>query len=154
MRSGSAKLAVARTAAVASLLVSAGCSHMPSLRWPWHHSPPSPPTPVYELDITGASADTYPQFWKRNTLLVDLSGASGSGSITLKPVEGTTWPVRIAFRVRPGAIGMLEVHGAERTLLPINATGSSPVDLELTPSMYTPTTPQMTVSWGPVAPAS
>ena len=82
------------------------------------------------------------------------SAASGSGSITLKPVEGSSWPVRLAFRVRPGAIGVLDVRGAERTLLPITDTAGPPVDLELTPSMYTPTTPQMTVSWGPVAPAS
>jgi hypothetical protein len=31
-------------------------------------------------------------------------------------------------------------------------TGGSgkPVDLELDPGVYTPTTPQMTVSWGPL----
>ena len=58
-------------------------------------------------------------------------------------------PVRIAFRVRPGTIGVLDVRGAERTLLPINGTGTSPVDLELGPGMFTPTTTQMTVSWGP-----
>jgi hypothetical protein len=149
MRSGSARRAAARAATVASMLVSAGCSHMPSLHWPWHRSPPPPPTPVHELDVTGASADTYPQYWKRNTLLVDLSGATGSGSITLKPAEGTTWPVRIAFRVRPGAIGVLDVRGAERTLLPITNTAGPPVDLELTPGIYTPSTTQMTVSWGP-----
>jgi hypothetical protein len=130
---------------VALLLLSGGCSHM---HWPWHRSPPPAPTPVHELDISGASA-TFPQYWKRNTLLVDLSAASGSGSITLKPVEGTTWPVRIAFRVRPGSIAVLDVRGAERTLLPINGSGTSPVDLELSPGMFTPTTPQMTVTWGP-----
>ena len=145
-----ARYAAAWVAALALALLVGGCGR----HWPWHHSPPPPPTPVHELDITGPAADTYPQYWKRNTLLVDLSGASGSGSITLKPVEGSTWPVRIAFRVRPGAIGVLDVRGAERTLLPINDTGASPVDLELTPGMYTPTTPQMTVSWGPAAPAS
>jgi hypothetical protein len=146
MRSGSAKPGAGRAAVVALLLLSAGCSHM---HWPWHRSPPPPPPPVHELDIGGASGGTYPQYWKRNTLLVDLSGVSGSGSITLKPVEGTTWPVRIAFRVRPGTIGVLDVRGAERTLLPINGTGTSPVDLELGPGMFTPTTTQMTVSWGP-----
>jgi hypothetical protein len=145
MRSGLAKPAARRATLVAVLLLSGGCSHM---HWPWRHSPPPAPTPVHELDISGA-AETFPQYWKRNTLLVDLSGASGSGSITLKPVEGTTWPVRIAFRVRPGAIGVLDVRGAERTLLPINGTGTSPVELELTPGMYSPATAQMTVSWGP-----
>jgi hypothetical protein len=121
--------------------------------WPWHHSPPPPPTPVHELDIGGVAADTYPQFWKRNTLLVDLSGARGSGSITLKPTEGNTWPVRLAFRVTPGTIGALDVHGAQRTLLPITSAGSAPIDLELSPGMLTSSTAQITVTWGPLAPA-
>jgi hypothetical protein len=135
------------------LLVSGGCSHMPSVHWPWHHSPPPAPTPVHELDISGTST-AFPQYWKRNTLLVDLSGATGSGSITLKPTEGSTWPVRIAFRVSPGAIGVLDVRGAERTLLPINGSGHAPIDLELSPGMCTPATAQMTVSWAPQSPAS
>ena len=51
------------------------------------------------------------QYWKRNTLLLDLSSASGSGQLTLKPIEGSTWPVRLAFRVTPGAFAVLEVRG-------------------------------------------
>ena len=47
----------------------------------------------------------------------------------------------------PGAIGVLEVRGAQRVILPISA-GGKPVDLELPPGVYTPTTPQLTVSWG------
>jgi hypothetical protein len=134
---------------IASLLVSAGCSHMPALHWPWHRSPPPPPTPVHELDISGTSS-AFPQYWKRNTLLVDLSGATGSGSITLKPTEGSTWPVRLALRVTPGSIGVLDVRGAERSLLPITGSGHAPVDLELTPGIVTPSTPQVTVSWAPL----
>jgi hypothetical protein len=106
--------------------------------------------PVHELDISGASS-AFPQYWKRNTLLVDLSGATGSGSITLKPTEGSTWPVRLAFRVTPGSIGVLDVRGAERTSLPITSSGHAPVDLELTPGIYTPSTAQLTVRWGPAS---
>jgi hypothetical protein len=141
-------LNAARWAGVCALaLVVGGCGH---LHWPWHHQPPPPPVPVHELDISGApSSVSFPQYWKRNTLLVDLSAASGSGSITLKPAAGTAWPVRLAFRVTPGAIAALEVHAAERTVLPITPGGGKPIDLELAPDLYTPTTAQMTVSWGP-----
>jgi hypothetical protein len=135
--------------AVALLACMAGCSH---LHWPWHHAPAPPPGPVHELDVSGAAADTYPQYWKRNTLLVDLSAASGSGSITLKPPAGNTWPVRLAFRVTPGAIGVLEVRGAQRDSLPIASSGK-PVDLEISPGVYPPSTHELTVSWGALAPS-
>jgi hypothetical protein len=137
---------VARAVALAWLTGAAACSHMP-----WHHRPPAAPAPVHELDISGAAGNTapdFPQYWKRNTLLIDLSAARGTGGIVIKPVAGGTWPVRIAFRVTPGAIGALEVRAAQHTRLPINASGSRPVDLELDPGIYTPQTPEMTVSWG------
>lgn len=152
MRLGPRRHAVACVALLLALSVS-GCSSLKSL-WPWHHSAPPPPPPsAHALDITGAAAGAFPQHWQRNTLVVDLSAVSGSGSITLKPVEGVSWPLRLAFRVMPGSIGALEVHGAQRTILPITAAGSKPVDLELTPGIYTPATPQMTVAWGPSATA-
>jgi hypothetical protein len=136
-----------RCAAVLVLAFSAsGCGHL------WHHASTPPAAPVHQLDIGGASAsEAFPQYWKRNTLLVDLSAASGSGSITLKPVAGASWPVRLAFRVTPGAIGVLEVRAAQTTTVPIVAGGGKPVDLELVPGVYTTQTPQMTVSWGPPA---
>ena len=130
----------------------AGCGHL-SPHWPWqHHRPAAAAAPVHELDISGApGADAFAQNWKRNTLLIDLSAASGSGSITLKPVSGGGWPLRLAFRVTPGAIGVLEVRAAQRVSLPIRSTGGKPVDLELPPGVYTLASPQMTVSWGPAA---
>ena len=135
--------------AVATVLAlcCAGCGH---LRWPWHHAPPPPPAPVHELDIGGATAGSFPQYWKRNTLLVDLSAASGSGGITLKPTAGGSWPVRVAFRVTPGSIGVLDVRGAQHESLPITPGGGKPIDLELSPGVYAPTTPEMSVSWGPL----
>ena len=136
------------TALGLTLLLVAGCSHT---HWPWHQAP-LPPVPVHEVDITGPAGANFPQYWKRNTLLVDLRAASGTGSITVKPAQGTTWPVRVAFRVTPGAIAILEVRGEERVSLPISAGGGPPVDLELAPSLYNAKTPQLTVSWGP-APA-
>ena len=72
----------------------------------------------------------------------------------MKPVEGTTWPVRVAFRVRPGAFAVLEVRGDAARQPADHATASAPLDLELTPGVYTPKTPQLTVSWGPAAAAA
>ena len=138
----------ARASVLALLLLVAGCSH---LHWPWHKTPPPPPTPVHELDVAGAGSANYPQYWKRNTLLLDLSSASGSGSITVKPVEGSTWPVRVAFRVTPGAFAVLTVQGDERVSLPISATGAAPIDLELPPGVIGAKTAQLEVSWGPAA---
>lgn len=144
---------LARAAALGTLLTLGACSHLHWPRsWPWQHAPPPPPAPVHELDVSGAA--TPAQYWKRNTLLIDLSAASGTGSIVLKPAAGNSWPVRLALRVRPGAFGVLEVRGAAREVLPLDATGVSPIDLELPPGIYTATTPQITVSWGPAEAAA
>lgn len=91
----------------------------------------------------------FPQYWMRNTLIVDLQGASGSGNVVLKPREGTTWPVRIAFKVMPGSIGELEVRAAERIVLPVTTQGAKPIVLELSPGIYVPKSTQISVSWGP-----
>src|SRR3954470_8985501 len=77
------------------LLTLTACGHMP-----WSKKPAPPPQPVQELTITGADgapATAFPQYWKRNTLVVDLQSASGNGSVTLKPGPAK-WPVRIALR--------------------------------------------------------
>lgn len=149
MPSRSRALGALRTGALAlACCLIAACSHWHA---PWQHPPPPPPVPVHEVDVTGPAAGSFPQYWKRNTLLVDLSAASGTGTITVKPVEGTTWPVRLAFRVTPGAIAVLEVRGEERLSLPINPAGARPIDLELAPGVYNAKTPQLTVSWGPAS---
>lgn len=146
MKTKLATASVAHAILLSAVFAVSGCSH---LHWPWHRRAPQAPAPVHELDITGAAADSFPQYWKRNTLLVDLSSAGGAGSLTLKPAGGGSWPVRLALRVRPGAFGALEVRGAERVVLPINPAAGVPVDLELTPGVYRPDTPQISVSWGP-----
>ena len=142
----------ARQAVLLWALLSGGCSHLPAVHWPWQHRAPPPESPVHELDISGSgSADSFAQHWKRNTLLVDLRSASGSGSIVLKPVVGGGWPMRLAFTVTPGAIGLLEVRADQHVTLPITPAGP-PIELELTPRVYTSKTAQMTVSWGPAVP--
>lgn len=133
-----------RSAIGVLMLMAAGCSHLHS---PWYRPPPPAAAPVHELDLAGAAPDTYRQYWKRNTLVIDLSGISGVGSITLKPVSGTTWPARIALRVIPGSIGLLRVRGAQRLSLPVGPGATQAVDLEIDPALYPPTTAELIVSW-------
>jgi len=130
----------------------AGCSH---LHWPWHKQPPPAPQPVHYLEVSGSGASAVlAQYWKRNTLVLDMSGASGSGSLTLRP-PADGWPVRLAVRVMPGSLGELDVRGAQRVVLPIVPAGGKPVDLELPPAVYPPKTMEVTVTWGPApAPAT
>ena len=83
-------------------------------------------------------------------LVVDLRLGGAQGSAVLKPREHTVWPVRIAFRVLPGQFGVLEVHAAQRAVLPVTTSGGTkPVDLELAPGVFIMKSPQMAVSWGP-----
>lgn len=141
-----------RTAAIAALFICVvGCSHMPTIRMPWAAKPVPPPEKADELVVTVGDSTTVanlPQFWKRNTLVVDLQGVTARGSVVLQPRATTKWPVRIAFRVMPGQLGALEVRGDQRVVLPVTTEGSKPVDLELTPGVYTPKTAQVTVRWG------
>ena len=135
----------------ALLTIAAGCSHMPHPHWPFHRKPAPAPAIVHELVITtpdGADV-AFPQYWKGNTLVVDMRLAGGQGSAVLKAREHTVWPVRIAFRVMPGQFGALEVRAAQRVVLPITTTGTKPVDLELSPGVFIMKSPQIAVSWGP-----
>jgi len=137
-------------AAVVTAVLTAGCSHFSGMRWPWTHRPPPSPVAVNELSVTleSGAAAAYPQYWKRNTLLVDLHDAPGEGGVVLQPRAGGGWPVRLAFRVTPGSIGVLEVRGEQRLILSVAQAGA-PVDLELAPGVYTATTAQLKVHWSP-----
>jgi hypothetical protein len=55
--------------------------------------------------------------------------------------------VRIAFRVTPGSIGVLEVRGEERMVMPVAQAGGQPIDLELAPGIYIGTTVKLKVHW-------
>jgi hypothetical protein len=139
-----------------ALLTVAGCSHLPHPHWPFHRKAAPAPEVVHELVITSPAGTelALPQYWKGNTLIVDLRLAGGQGSAVLKPREHTVWPVRIAFRVSPGQFGALEVRAQQRAVLPITTTGTKPVDLELAPGVYIMKSPQMSVSWGPAEQAA
>ncbi len=126
------------------------------MHMPWSHRPAPPPQPVHELVITDAAgaAAPFPQYWKRNTLVVDLQGISGTGHITLTPPAGMTWPFRLALRVMPGSVGELDVRADQRWVVPIVQTGKKPVDLELAPGLYTARSPRISVAWGPAPSAA
>jgi hypothetical protein len=55
--------------------------------------------------------------------------------------------MRMAFRVTPGSIGVLEVRGEQRMVMPVAQEGATPIDLELVPGVYTATTAQLKVHW-------
>jgi len=124
---------------------------MPNI-WPFHKKPKPVPEAVNDLTLVNADGSTanFPQYWKRNTLVIDLSGASGAGNVTARLREQTTWPVRVALRVRPGSVQQVEIQGEERNLLPVSPDGVDPIDLQLAPSVYTAKTAAIYISWGPM----
>jgi hypothetical protein len=124
---------------------------MPKI-WPFYKKPKPVPEAVNELTLVNAdgSAASHPQYWVRNTLVIDLTGAAGQGGVTARLPEESTWPVRVAVRVRPGSIGQIEVQAEERNILPVTPEGAKPVDIELSNSLYTPKTAAIYLSWGPV----
>ncbi len=102
------------------------------------------------MNADGSGA-TYPQYWVRNTLVIDLSGISGQGGFAARLPEEATWPVRVAVRVQPGSVGQLEVQAEERNILPVTTQGAKPVDIELSPTLYTPKTAAIYIAWAPAA---
>jgi hypothetical protein len=125
---------------------------MPDL-WPFHKKPKPAPEVVHELTLVNAdgSPANFPQYWKRNTLVIDLSGISGGpGNLGVRLPDEAEWPVRVALRVRPGSVGQLEIAGEERTVLPVTQDGTQPIDLTLAPSVYTRKTAAIYISWGPM----
>jgi hypothetical protein len=133
----------------AACLALSACSTMSKL-WPFHKKAKAGPTAVHEFNLVNAdgSAATYPQYWVRNTLVLDLSGVGGTGSVAARLPDETTWPVRVAVRVRPGSVDQLEILGEERNVLPVSRDGVKPIDITLAPSVYTPKTAAIYISWG------
>lgn len=139
----------ARLAAVAlASLVLTACS-TPKI-WPFYRKPKPAPEAVQELELVNADGTpaSFPQYWKRNALVIDLSGASGSGSVTARLPAESSWPVRVAVRVRPGSVQQVEVLGEERSVLPVASEGSWPIDLELAPSVFRRGTAALYIHWG------
>jgi hypothetical protein len=136
---------------VACVLGLSACSTM-SKMWPFHRKAKPAPAVVHEVNLVNAdgSAASYPQYWQRNTLVLDLSGVGGTGTVTARLPDETTWPVRVAVRVRPGSVQQLEIQGEERNVLAVSNEGTKVIDLELAPTVYTPRTAAIYISWGPM----
>jgi hypothetical protein len=138
----------------------AGCSsvQMPQLRWPFAAKPTPVPEPVEEIIFesadAGAPVNAFPQYFRRNTLIIDLTAASGAGSVMLRPKTAAGWPVRVAFRVKPGSFEALEISAAQRVLLPVVASAKRPtLDLELPPSFVRARGDEaLRLRWGAAAP--
>jgi hypothetical protein len=155
-KSGTAPAAV--SVLIAGLLGLAGCTSL-SAHLPWRHKAPPPAEVSTALTVANpdGSALSWPQFWLRNDVVLDLSGLAGTGSAVVMPRAGLAWPVRVALRVTPGAIGEIDVRGAQRQVVPVPTAPTAPtgtVDIELSPGVYVAATKQITLNWGPViAPA-
>ncbi len=147
--STSVKARLALAVALCFGLQACSSMHMPHV-WPFYKKPKPEPEAVHEVDLVNADGTpaTIPQYWKRNTLVIDLSGVSGTGSVAARLLPETTWPVRVAIRVRPGSVQQVEVQGEERTVLAVAAEGTLPLDLELAPSVYRPNTGAIYFNWG------
>ncbi len=117
---------------------------------PWSHQVPPPPEVSTALTVATpeGAALSWPQFWLRNDVVLDMSGVAGTGSAVVAPRSGLAWPVRVAFRVTPGAVGALDIRGAQRFVVSVPG-GSPTADIELPPGVYQATTGQLTVHWGP-----
>jgi hypothetical protein len=134
----------------ACTLVLGGCASPGTKWWPFHKKPKPAPEAVHELDLVNADGTpaTYPQYWKRNTLVIDLSGVNGSGAVAARLPAETTWPVRVAVRVRPGSVEQVEIQGEERNIMTVSREGTLPIDLEFAPSVYRKTTAAIYINWG------
>ena len=152
--------ALAAAAALIALGLLGGCSHMQRLEpshWnmhmPWHHAPPAPEPPVNELVVESAGSSAVPalaQTWDRNTLRVALDQLSGEGDLTLRPVQGHGWPIRMEFAVQPGSFQRLELRGDQRVILAVPATGGVAV-LAVPQGLYASTTTELKLHYGNVA---
>jgi hypothetical protein len=144
----------ARLGVAAALLgLLGGCGSMPQSLWPFGKQGPQPVERADEIEfdriLSGPAGPALPQYWQRNALVVDLQGAGGSGELRMRPKSPQGWPVRLAFRVVPGAFDRLEIVADQRVVWPIDGGATAPVELELPPGVYRAATPEILVRWGP-----
>ncbi len=140
----------AGTLLIAACVLLASCAAM-SKHLSWGHKAAPPPEVSTALTLSAAdgAALPWPQTWQRNDVVLDMTGVAVTGAAVIMPRAGLAWPVRIALRVTPGIIGTIEVRGAQRLVVPVPASGTGSVDLELPPGVYVAATRQLTLNWGP-----
>ncbi|MEZ5458979.1 MAG: hypothetical protein R3E65_06615 [Steroidobacteraceae bacterium] len=126
---------------LAAALLLAGCSSLdvPKWRWPFAAKPVVAPDIVdeivFESPQAGSPVTSFPQYFRRNTLVIDMTGAGAAGSVVMRPKTAAGWPVRVSFRVKPGSFAALEITAEQRVLLPVVGAARRPtLDLPLPPS--------------------
>jgi hypothetical protein len=131
----------------------AGCASL-TKHLPWGHK--AAPVPEVSTALTVAAPDgaplSWPQVWQRNDVVLDMGAVAASGAAVVMPRSGLAWPVRVALRVARGSIGSIDVRGAQRLVIPVPASGTGTIDLELPPGVYVAATKQITLNWGPASP--
>ena len=95
-----------------------------------------------------AGTPALPQQWERNTLKVSLTALSGSGEVTLRPLAGHDWPLRMQFIVQPGSFAQLELRGDARAILAVPSGGSVAV-LDLPLGLVSARTAQLVLRYSP-----
>jgi hypothetical protein len=145
-------------AALMGLLALSACSHLhrphPST-WhahlPWRHAPAGPEPLVNELVVeaaAGTPAPVLPQTWDRNALRVDMAAVAGEGELTVRPLQGHGWPIRLEFGVQPGSFAHLEIRGEQRVILSVASSGAIST-LAVPQGTYAPATKELVIRYGP-----
>ena len=141
--------------ALVSLCELAGCHtlksvHVPKVHWPWA-AKPAPVEPAANQiaweGIDGATAREFPQSWARNTLMIDLTGASDGGGVRMHAKASMGWPKAMALRLRPGSVSSVEIQADQRVVIPVVGSGSATVTIPIAPSVYSAHTETITLLW-------
>jgi hypothetical protein len=140
--------------AVLTVGLGAGCKSMPKLKykphWPWS-AKAAPVAPLANQiaweAVDGAPAVEFPQTWLRNTLVIDMTAASGSGSVRMHAKASMGWPLRMVLRVKPGSLASIEIQAEQRLVIPVVASAAATTDLPIAPSAYNAKTATITLSW-------
>ncbi len=146
-----------RLVAVLAAVALVACGTTPRSLWPFGAKPAPAPLVadeiVFEAAAEGLAAPVLPQVWKRNTLIIDMQGLSGSGAVRMRAKAEEGWPFRIALRVRPGSFERVEFRADQRAVLAVDPAGTGPLDLELAPGVHSARTAVITLAWGPASAA-
>lgn len=102
--------------------------------------------PLMVMDDRG-SVLPVPQVRNGKHVVIDLRViAAGNGTLVLMRQGVEAWPKVITIRLSPGAVSYLNIQGTYQMYVPIQST-TQPVDLTVTPKLYSKTTPQITIAY-------
>jgi len=141
-----------RTLSLAVLaILCAGCGQWSWNPAKWFREPaPAPMAAVQVLTIesTSGGGDRFVQSWEGARLVVDVHSAGGSGTAVLKPAEGQSWPLRLAFRVHSSALAEFEANGAQALRMSFGSVPlTEPALIDLPYGIYRKESPQLEIRW-------